>query len=377
MPPREARAKNLVNRAFLVADTNGDDILDKDELSVAQGLPMLELLPVQPDGSITRAALYEFVRNLLSAQVGNSAQPQMAAPRDAIADITYKQVGEWTGKLDLCLPATKKHDRAPVVVYFHGGGWQGGSKNQLYLPLNRDISLRLRDSGLAIASVDYRLTSQKTSVTVRDCVVDCKDALRFLKKNEATYGLDMSRVAVWGASAGGHLAMMMATTSSSDFVGDPALASYEVKPIGCVSWFAGTDFQEPSLWGEDIIKLLHRAGSRFYPDGTPEDKQKEIMKALSPITHLRQNSPPILLIQGDQDPVVPMKNALHLQEHAQKIGAKVDVLIVRNAGHVWKRVGPNPIEPSLDEIARQTGDFILSALANNDSSESLGPSSKE
>ena len=41
MPPREARAKNLVNRAFLVADTNGDDILDKDELSVAQGLPML------------------------------------------------------------------------------------------------------------------------------------------------------------------------------------------------------------------------------------------------------------------------------------------------------------------------------------------------
>ena len=281
--------------------------------------------------------------------------PRMPEDLKVQSGIVFKQVGE--KKLDLLLfePLEKKFEKAPLVVYIHGGGWGGGDK---YKILRRDlieVIRTLNHQGVACASIEYRL-ADGAPATAFDAVVDCKDAVRFLVKNAAEYGLDPGRVGTFGSSAGGHLTLMTALADDKQFPGDPDLADTEVK-IRCVAaYYPLVSFLDPELKQggnfENPRRMLPLLG------GLLEEK-RELATLLSPIEHITSDSPAIFVAHGDSDKVLSYSNAERLRDVAGENVVDVECLIVRGADNGF---GGDAIEPSVAEVNRRTVDFFVKHL---------------
>ena len=93
---------------------------------------------------------------------------------------------------------------------------------------------------------------------------------------------------------------------------------------------------------------------------TPEEKAR-LYREMSPVSYLRKDSPPLLMIQGDKDTTIPVKHAYYMKKRARELGAPVTTLIVKNSGHNWRKVDA-PTEPSREEIVQASVDFFVSHL---------------
>jgi acetyl esterase/lipase len=141
--------------------------------------------------------------------------PQWAAAQTTptFADLTYAEVGGQPLQLDLYLPASGSVPR-PLLVWIHGGGWSGGSR--FPAPAH---ALQMRERGFAVASISYRLSGQSAlwggePVAFPAQIHDAKAAIRWLRAHAAEYSIDPARIAVWGSSAGGHLAALVGTSGN-------------------------------------------------------------------------------------------------------------------------------------------------------------------
>ena len=94
---------------------------------------------------------------------------------------------------------------------------------------------------------------------------------------------------------------------------------------------------------------------------SPEEKTK-LYREMSPVTYLRKDSPPLLMIQGNKDTTIPVKHAYRMAKEAEKLGAPVKTLIVNNSGHNWRKVDAE-IEPSRNEIIKTSVDFFVNQRA--------------
>ena len=154
-----------------------------------------------------------------------------SAPTQAHFDLVYKTVGGSDLALDIYLP-TARNQRAPLVVWIHGGGWRSGSKDRCPVTF-------LTDSGYAVASINYRLT---TVAPFPAQIEDCKAAIRWLRANADTFGFDRERVAVAGASAGGHLAALIGASGDVKAFDKGEHLNYSSRVQSVVSIFGPTDF---------------------------------------------------------------------------------------------------------------------------------------
>ena len=287
-------------------------------------------------------------------------------------NVVCKRVDGVPVLLDIYEPLVKKYKKAPVFYYTHGGGWTGGTDEigNGELPLFEALS----KEGFVCVSVMYRLVKMhdpENSLIIRDQVIDCRDGLRFLKKNEAELGIDMDRVVVFGSSAGGHLAQMLTFSDTDDFVGDPQLASYKANVAAGVSWFGPFDFRSAEYFVfNDGVK------GRFAPDHWTrratkyegEDSlynhldpaTKKALEEISPISWLDKNDPPLLHYHGDKDPVISYRQAIHMKDVAAKKSAKVEVRTVKNGIHGWWN---KDTVPSRKEIEKATVEYILQQVA--------------
>lgn len=285
------------------------------------------------------------------------------SPTTTKLDVVYKTAEQGPLKLDLHYPAAPKADaKIPLVLFTHGGGWAAGNKTIGDRGVRFMGVQALNAQGLCVASVDYRLCSKDGSITVRDCVTDAKDALRFLAKNAAQFSLDAERVFTWGDSAGGHLAQMLLLSPPESFPGDPALADAKYRLIAGVSWYGPCDFEKIELFTPpDGNAVRDRFGARIIKPGVDDKTKLTAYREVSPVTYLRADSPPLLMMQGDQDPTIPVHHARFMKERGDAVKAPVEVFIVENSGHNWREVG-GALRPSLDEIMAKTAAFMKQHL---------------
>lgn len=278
-------------------------------------------------------------------------------------DVTYKTTAQGPLKLDLHYPeAPKSGAKYPLVLFTHGGGWATGNKTIGDRGVRFMGTKALNAQGFCVASVDYRLCTKEGSITMRDCVTDAKDALRFLAKNAAQFAVDAERVFTWGDSAGGHLAQMVLLSPPESFPGDPALADAKYRLIAGVSWYGPCDFEKTELFnrpGETGVP--DRFGPRILKPGTDEKTKLAAYREVSPVNYLRADSPPLLMMQGDKDPTIPVHHARYMKERAEAVKAPVEIIIVENSLHNWREEG-GPLRPSLDEIMTKTASFIKQHL---------------
>ena len=108
---------------------------------------------------------------------------------------------------------------------------------------------------------------------------------------------------------------------------------------------------------DDRADFKERFGGRIIGlDASNEDKLK-LYREMSPIQYLKQDSPPLLMIQGDRDTTIPVKHAHYMKEKAEAAHAPVEIMIIKNSGHNWRKVDAD-IEPTADEIIERTVSFF-------------------
>lgn len=256
---------------------------------------------------------------LLTCRLANSAGA------DVRNDILYADVDGHKLRLDLYLPNSGKG--APLIVWVHGGAWRSGSKSDMPLA-------PLVEHGYAIASVEYRLTPVARFPAQ---VHDLKAAIRFLRSKASEWGYRADRIAIAGASAGGHLAALVGVSNGNSElegkIGGHLTESSDVQAI--VSLYGASNLQSilsqstPHGLGVRIPALQLLLG------GQPENKP-ELARLASPVAHVDALDPPLLLIHGDQDPQMPINQSHELEGAYRSVNRPVQFEVVHGGAHGGK-----------------------------------------
>ena len=245
-------------------------------------------------------------------------------------DISYGPLPEHL--LDIYLP-DGADAQYPTLMYIHGGGWTMGNKRLCAL----DSVIGLIKSGWAVLSIDYRLAPQ---INFPDNVFDVKAALAWIYEYGDNYGLDRTRVVLAGDSAGGHLSLMAGFTQKrAEYSGalDKPLAA--VKAV--ISLYGPTDL------GVDFEQSFSESGVKTLPPmmigGEKRDinalafgaTYKPLLTLNSPISLVTEDSPPVLLLHGKQDAVVPYQQSVMLKERMDKVcgQSRAKILIYPDRNH--------------------------------------------
>jgi len=243
-------------------------------------------------------------------------------------DILYKQLDNADLYLDLYMPETAN---PPLIVWIHGGAWMYGDRKS-------PIMLWQVERGYALASIEYRLTGQGV---FPDHIIDCKDALVFLKQNANKYGYDANKIVVAGDSAGGHLAALMGTSNGH--------ADWEPKGADC-SVQAVVDYYGPTALGKDWPGLLEGDKGVDDPNAVQSpmlgayvfSKQGKARAAVAnPITYIDGSEPPFLILHGDADDIVPYQQSLDLHNALDAANVPVTLYRVHGGGHGFDRADIN------------------------------------
>lgn len=281
------------------------------------------------------------------------------SPGKQLRNVLFKRTPQGGVYLDFYFPDEDKSREKPVVVFTHGGGWAAGSKTKAGSGSFNVAHRALLKEGFCVVSVGYRKVRKDGDTAMRDCVIDSQDALRFISAHRKDLGIDPNRIVTFGDSAGGHLAMMLLLVPADAMKGDPELAKYSYRTVAGVSWYGPCDFEDIQLFNHDDREgFRDRFGPRIMGGSSNPAEKAKRYREMSPVSFLTKDSPPLLMIQGDQDTTIPVKQAHRMREALKTIDAPVEILIVENAGHNWRSVGA-PIQPSRDEIVERTIQFIL------------------
>ena len=219
-------------------------------------------------------------------------------------------------KADLYLPtSTPTGALRPAVVIIHGGGWSKGKHDD-----KREVNIgtTLAMHGYVGMSIDYVLSS-KTNATWPQNLYDCKSAVRWLRKNSERLKIDPQRIGVIGGSAGGQLAAMVTLTMPEDGL-DPKTpyGDYSCRVV------CGVDLYGPA-------ELLTWRNLSMI--GKTRSEAPEVYRTASPISYVRSNSPPLLIVHGSADKTVPVKQSELFADALQRAGATHEFIIVPGAPH--------------------------------------------
>lgn len=243
--------------------------------------------------------------------------------------IRYATAGGEKLLLDIAIPPGK--GPFPCIVCFHGGAWSTGSRKDMsgnFKDKNGKLSPSwievIAAKGYVTASVSYRLAPKYKFPAMID---DARSAVRFLRASAKTYKIDPDKFAALGFSAGGHLALLLGLCDkSAGFdVGDNLSVSGKVQCV--IDFFGPTDLAlYAKSEGIEDGYLVPVFGKACKTDPT-------VFQKASPMTYVRKDAPPILLLHGTLDLIVPIKHSEALYKALTDVGATAEMHTVSLAGH--------------------------------------------
>lgn len=250
------------------------------------------------------------------------------ATGEASQRLTYKTVGGRSLRIDWTKPADwEAGDRRGAVVFFHGGGWVGGTPGQ-FAPHSVELARR----GLVCFRVQYRLIAgAKTPPDV--CVEDVSDAMRYVRSHASALGIDPNRIAAGGGSAGGHLAAYLG------MMDDAPVAGTSRKPNALLLFNPVYD-NGPGEWGHA------RVGERYL--------------AYSPAHNISADDPPTIVFLGTADPLIPVATAERFRDRMQAAGVRTELRLYEDQKHGF--FNPSPQDNTHYEMTLQASIEFLESL---------------
>lgn len=218
---------------------------------------------------------------------------------------------------DIYVPAEAAKP-VPVILFLHAGGWLHGDRK-----FGPDLGRFFTQRGFAMVSIDYRLSSEALFPAA---VHDVKTAIRWMRRVAGEYGFDPNRIGVWGLSAGGHLAALAALSGPEDFVGeDDQYAGFSSAVQAVVAAYPPVDFlQFAADEGSFETKFL----------GAPVSTVPELVRQANPAAYVKgPGAPPILLVHGSDDAVVPSSQSEMLFDALGVAGNDVTLCLIEGTGH--------------------------------------------
>jgi acetyl esterase/lipase len=237
-----------------------------------------------------------------------------------LKDVAYLG-GTRKEKADIYSPLD--HDKAkplPGIIVIHGGGFNDGDKAR---GRELNISENLALKGYVCMSINYKLRRVKGQVTWPQSVYDAKAAVRYLRKEAASLGVDPDKIGVIGCSAGCNLSMMLATTGAADGFDAVKGEPYQdvSARVACAIGFYGA------------VDLMNYHDMKMF--AKTREEAPELYKKGSPITYLDAKDPPMLLVHGTADVTVPLSQSETYLRIAKEKGAPCALEVIPDAPHTF------------------------------------------
>ncbi|HEY2708301.1 MAG TPA: alpha/beta hydrolase [Caulobacteraceae bacterium] len=254
---------------------------------------------------------------------------------DTETDVTFAEAGGLELKLDIYPP--RGESLRAAIIYLHGGGWRGGSREAM-----RPAAKSMADRGYVGLPAQYRLTGQSPWPAQ---IHDVKAAIRWTRANADRLGVDPDRIVLWGSSAGAHLALLAAGTPN-----DPAFEG-DVGPMGVSSAVAVVIAVHPPTGFK-----LGDAGPRHGADATAlmgAAATVEGAAAAGPLSHVSETFPPTLLLHGTQDRVVHHSASQEMLDALRAARAPADLHLFHGHNHGFAAL------PSMREVLSAEAAYFL------------------
>ncbi len=217
------------------------------------------------------------------------------------------------------------------VVLVASGGWKSAKAGETPVWLMAPLLRR----GYTIFVVCH---ISQPGATVMEIIEDVHRGVRFVRHHAEEYGVDPSRIGVTGGSAGGHLSLMLATRGGPGPAAADDPIDRESSAVQAVAIFypvtdllnLGDSTENPGDGGppKSFVKA-------FGPDATQMAIWQEVGRECSPIYHLTDQLPPILIYHGDADTLVPLEQSERFRQRALAHGHDVQIVVHRGGKHGW------------------------------------------
>jgi acetyl esterase/lipase len=242
--------------------------------------------------------------------------------------------------MDVFTPKGNANGAAAILII--SSGWSSAHE----FPPDIAFVGELQKRGYTVFAVVH---GSQPKFTIPEIVQDINRAVRFIRYHAKDYKIDRDRIGIYGASSGGHLALMqgMAGDTGDPNAKDPVeKESSRVQAVAC--FFAPTDFLNYGKAGENALGRGALAGlkaafefqeldpkTKAFVPVKGEEKILEIGRQISPITHVSPDDPPTLMIHGDADTVVPIRQTESMAKKLKEAGVEVKVVVKPGTGHVF------------------------------------------
>jgi acetyl esterase/lipase len=213
----------------------------------------------------------------------------------------------------------------PLILWIHGGAWRFGTRHD-------DAALHqvIAQNGFACFSIQYRLTGEAIFPAA---IQDCKCAVRYARAHADSLNINPEKIGAWGSSAGAHLSTMLGTSAGvAEFEGDGGWSDYSSAVQAVCDWYGPTDFSRMSAFPCDFDHDAPDSPESLLIGGAVQ-VHPELVRQANPITYISPNTPPMFIVHGKLDRIVPFNQSELLVEALKTQGTEVEFLPLENAVH--------------------------------------------
>jgi acetyl esterase/lipase len=254
------------------------------------------------------------------------------------ADQVYSHAGGVARLADIFVPSSGSALH-PAVIWLHGGGWRFGDRR-----LAPNLALFAQRSGLAVVSIDYRLSDE---VKFPAPVEDVKTAVRWVRSVASRFGFDERNIGLWGSSAGAHLAACAALSTESEFLSEEH-PGYSSAVQAVVDGYGPTNLARIDELRSSVRPAGNDAESVLVggvlPAGDPESFESQLIGAplsdaprlvelADPVHYVRSGGPPFLILHGQADTLIPAEQSHYLFEALSAAGCDTTLVLFQHLKH--------------------------------------------
>ena len=296
------------------------------------------------------------------------AHVEFAAGVVSYPDLVYSRpAGARPLRLDLYHPTAKAPlSGYPLIVYIHGGGWQSGHTRHSGAFGNwPNVLADLSAKGYVVASIEYRLSNEARFPAA---IHDVKTSIRWLRANARAFGIDRTRAIAWGGSAGGQLAALVATTCEDKQLmpaftqAEATLAAESDCVQGAVAWYGIFDFRTLPEFSETKAATPD-VGSAAVKYLDCKSANCARLALASAAAHIDAHTPPMLLIHGDGDRVVPVAQSRQFEAALRAKHIPAELVVIEGADHSFIGATPQATRDASLHALNKTFDFIAATFA--------------